>query len=70
MVITRQDGVVDECTDIMVQGKVIYYTPKSDRRKKEMAGVYKNRERATEVFSEITCVGWNNENPKYVMPTN
>ena len=70
MVITRQDGVVDECTDIMVQGKVIYYTPKNDRRKKEMAGVYENRERATEIFSEMTCEGWNSKNPNYVMPIN
>ena len=70
MIIIRQNGVVDECTDIILQGKTIYYTPKSDRRKKEIAGIYKNTERATVVFSEMTSEGWNNKNPKYVMPIN
>lgn len=70
MIITRQDGVVTECTNITLQGKVIYYTPKKDRRKKEMAGIYENRKRATEVFSEMICEGWNSENPEYVMPIN
>ena len=28
----------------------------------EMAGIYENRKRATEVFSEMICEGWNSEN--------
>ena len=68
MIIKRQDGAVDECTNITLQGKVIYYTPRKDQRKKEVAGIYESRERATEVFSEMTCEGWNNKNSQYKMP--
>lgn len=68
MKLTTQNGDVLDICNIEIQGSVIRCTPKKDRRKRVFCGQYKDRQRATEVFSEMTCVGWNEENSEYVMP--
>ena len=68
MKITTQDGRVIAANDIEISGCEIKCTPVNDMRKRELCGVYKDRIRATAIFSEMTCIGWNNKNPEYVMP--
>ena len=68
MKITTQDGRVIEAHDIEVSGCEIKCTPVNDMRKRELCGAYKDRIRATAIFAEMTCIGWNNKNPEYVMP--
>lgn len=68
MKIVTQSGEVVYAHEIQASGGKIECTPKSDKRKRVLVGVYGSVERAMEVFAEMTCEGWNNENPSYVMP--
>ena len=68
MKVTTQSGEMLEVHEISLSGKVIKCTPEKDKRKRVVCGEYKDRQRATEVFSEMTCIGWNEKNPEYVMP--
>ena len=68
MKITTQDGRVVNAHTIEISRNVIRYTPDEDHRRKIVCGVYADRFRATEVFSEMTEAGWTRENPEYVMP--
>lgn len=68
MKITTQDGKVIIAHNIEISGCVVKCTPKEDMRKREVCGEYKDRIRATEIFAEMTCIGWNTKNPQYTMP--
>ncbi len=68
MKITTQDGQVVHAHTIEVGSNVIRYTPDEDHRRKIVCGTYKDRCRATEVFSEMAETGWTQKNPEYVMP--
>lgn len=68
MKIVTQNGEVVYAHEIQNSGKEIKCTPKNDRRKRVLVGVYDSVKRATEVFVEMTCEGWNNKNPSYIMP--
>lgn len=68
MEITMQNGDVVNAYNIELSGKTIKCTPNHDKRLRIECGTYQSRERATEIFSEMTCEGWNNKNPKYIMP--
>lgn len=68
MKIVTQNGDVVYAHEIQTSGKEIKCTPKSDRRKRVLVGVYGSAKRAMEVFAEMACEGWNNENPSYTMP--
>ena len=70
MKITTQKGEVVNAHDIEISGSKIQCTPDYDHRRRIVCGIYNSRRRATEIFSEMTCEGWNNENPQYVMPQN
>lgn len=66
--ITTRDGRVIETHEIEFNGYEIRCIPLNDPEKRELCGVYKDRIRATAIFAEMTCMGWNDENPEYVMP--
>lgn len=68
MKIVTQSGETVYAHEIQTSGKEIRCTPQNDKRKRVVAGVYDSMKRATEVFAEMTCEGWNNKNPSYVMP--
>lgn len=70
MKITTQDGKTIIAHDIELIGCEIKCIPVGDNRKKELCGVYADRIRATAIFAEMTCIGWDNNNPEYVMPEN
>lgn len=68
MKIVTQSGETLYAHEIQTSGKEIRCTPQNDKRKRVIVGVYDSMKRATEVFAEMACEGWNNENPIYVMP--
>lgn len=68
MKIVTQNRETIYAHEIQISGKEIKCTPKNDKRKRVSVGIYETVKRATEIFSEMTCEGWNNKNPSYVMP--
>lgn len=68
MTITTQDGAVVNAHTIEICSKVIRCIPDRDHRKKIVCGTYKDRARATEVFAEMSEIGWSEEKPEYIMP--
>lgn len=68
--ITTQDGSLIFVEEITMQGCVILGTLHGKPNEHMVCGKYCDRLRTTEVFSEMTCAGWNFENPEYVMPQN
>lgn len=71
MKITKQDGTVVYGHNIEMQGCKIFCTPDGIPLKtRELCGEYADIFRTTEVFSEMTYMGWNFKKPEYVMPQN
>lgn len=69
MKITTQNGKEVISHGIELQGRTIQCTPKNDMRKRVECGIYDNVKRATEIFSQMTIIGWNEKNAEYIMPT-
>ena len=61
--------IIQDGTEIDINGEV---TLKNNKLlyKNKIIGIYENREKATIVFSEMICHGWNNESCIYKMPIN
>lgn len=71
MKITKQDGTVVHGHSIEMQGCEIFCIPdETPLKNRELCGVYADILRTTEVFSEMTYMGWNFKKPEYVMPQN
>lgn len=69
MKITKQDGTVIHGHSIEMQGcRIFCISDEIPLKKRELCGEYSDMLRATEVFSEMTYMGWNFEKPEYVMP--
>lgn len=71
MKITKQDGTVVRGHNIEMQGCRIFCTPDGiPLKNRVLCGEYSDMLRTTEVFSEMTYMGWNIKNPEYTMPQN
>lgn len=71
MKITKQDGTVIHGHSIEMQGCRIFCIPDGTPLKpRVLCGEYSDMLRTTEVFSEMTYIGWNLKKPDYVMPPN
>lgn len=70
MKIIKQDGNVIMGHSIEMQGCKIFCTPDDKPSERVECGKYEDIFRTTEVFSEVTFVGWNFPNPEYTMPQN
>ena len=69
MRITNQDGEIIYAHDIEMQGRRIFcISDGTSSRDRVLCGEYADIFRTAEVFSELTYVGWNFPDPKYVMP--
>lgn len=68
MKVKTQNGEVVEVKEVSMWGYVI--SGKIAKDHYIALGHYYDQERVTEVFAEITCAGWNEKNPEYVMPQN
>ena len=71
MKITKQDGTVVRGHNIEMQGCRIFCTPDGiPLKNRVLCGEYSDMLRTTDVFSEMTYMGWNIKNPEYTMPQN
>lgn len=61
--------IIQDGTEIDINGEVTLQNNKLSYKNK-IIGIYENREKATIVFSEMMCHGWNNEPGTYKMPIN
>lgn len=65
MKITAQDGAVYYVYGVEMRNNTIYGEMKTE---KVELGRYPNLRRTCEVLSELTYIGWNDENGTYEMP--
>lgn len=70
MKIIKQDGEAIMAHSIEMRGCKITCTPDDRPAERVVCGEYEDIFRVTEVFSEVTFVGWNFSDPEYVMPQN
>lgn len=69
MKIIGQDGREHHTHNVEVSGKIVSCRPDSDRRRKEILGIYNNRELAFQVQADIYCANQNGKT-EFIMPQN
>lgn len=67
MRIISQDGRVCTTHEVEFCGKIVGCKPDNGGRKKEILGIYENRERAAQVQADIYCANQDGKT-EFVMP--